>query len=184
MDIYNGQQVQNQSIYDNFNGFIISPDRNVFNKLITRTDFFLKTLNVPGDIVECGVFKGTGLLVWLKLINWYSPNSIKKVIGFDFFDPDFTNTLSNKDDKKYMNDVLNRTSKNDLSLEHVFDVAKNISLFDESKFQLIAGDISITSKDFVNNNIGLKISILYMDLDLDEPTYKSLCNFWDRISIG
>ena len=75
-----------QCIYNNFNNFILSEDRRLFNKLISRALLYHEVRDIPGDIVECGVFKGTGIYTFLKLKNLYNPNSLKKVIGFDFFD--------------------------------------------------------------------------------------------------
>ena len=58
-----------QQLFDCFNGFMMSSDKRVFNKLIARTLLYESIKNVPGDIVECGVFKGTGLYTFLKLKN-------------------------------------------------------------------------------------------------------------------
>ena len=38
--------------------------------------------------------------------------------------------------------------------------------------KLIAGDIGVTCRKFVDDNPGFKISFLNMDLDLAEPTLK------------
>jgi hypothetical protein len=51
-----------QYIFDAFNEFIFSPDRRVLGKLIARTFLFNQIKDVPGDIVECGVYKGAGKL--------------------------------------------------------------------------------------------------------------------------
>jgi hypothetical protein len=49
---------------------------------------------------------------------------------------------------------------------------------------LIAGDVSLTTKDFSRNNPGLKIAMLYMDVDLELPTYDVLNNLWDNMTKG
>ncbi len=83
------------------NSFILSEDRRVFNKLIARTLLYNQTQDIPGDIVECGVFKGTGLYTFLKLKNIFNPNSSKKVIGFDFFNTDtLISSIKDKIDKE------------------------------------------------------------------------------------
>ena len=74
-----------QSLYDFFNGFILSSDTKVFGKLLARTLLVDQVKDLPGDIVECGVFKGTEMLTFLKIKRFLCPNSGKKVIGFDFF---------------------------------------------------------------------------------------------------
>jgi hypothetical protein len=63
--------------------------------------------NIPGDIVECGVFKGTGLYTFLKLKKLFNPNGSKKVIGFDFFDTKaLLNSIESEQDKKAMGELL------------------------------------------------------------------------------
>ena len=93
-----------QSVYDSFNNFIFSDDINVFSKMVARFDLFKSVINIPGDIVECGVYKGSGILTWLKLKKIFCPNSLKKIIGFDMFDDDsLLRTLSGDDKIKMQN---------------------------------------------------------------------------------
>lgn len=176
----------NQNIYDNFNNFIFSKDKNIFNKLYSKFKFYEMTKDLNGDIVECGVFKGSGLLSWLKTVDIYEPHSIKKVIGFDFFDPGFIGDLSDDVDKRVMQQVFDRVEDldlNDLSLEGI--KSKILSAgFDESKFELIKGNVSETSRQIVKERPGFRISILYLDMDLDIPTYDALINLWDNIVPG
>jgi hypothetical protein len=175
-----------QSLFDSFNSFILSDDRRVFNKLISRALLYNEVKNIPGDIVECGVFKGTGLYTFLKLKNIFNPNSSKKVIGFDFFDTDgLISSINNKEDKDAM-DVLFK----ERHFSHTKSFKENFKLqlinhgFSESEFDLIEGDVSETTKLFSQNNPGFKISLLYMDLDLEIPTYDTLVNLWDNITKG
>jgi hypothetical protein len=175
-----------QQLFDNFNEFMMSSDKRVFNKLIARTLIYDSVKNIPGDIVECGVFKGTGLYTFLKLKRLFNPNGSKKVIGFDFFDTKaLLSSIEPEQDKKAMSTLFNgrnfehsNTYKNTLS-SHI-----KSNGFTDDDFLLVEGDIVETSKLFVEENPGFKISLLYMDLDLEEPTYKTLCNLWDRISKG
>jgi len=140
-----------QELFDSFNTFILSDDTKVFNKLIARTIIYNQVKDIPGDIVECGVFKGTGIYTFLKLKRIFNPNSNKKVIGFDFFD----------------NKNLITTLDNDIN-----------------EFELIKGDVSKTTLSFSKENPGFKISLLYLDLDLEIPTYDTLSNFWDNMTKG
>lgn len=176
----------NQSVYDSFNGFILSSDRNIFNKLYSRIKFYEMTKHLMGDIVECGVFKGSGILTWLKILEMNEPNSIKKVIGFDFFNPDFVDDLQDEVDRELMKQVFDRCKeleKNELTVE---GVRNKIALagFNDNKYDLVAGDIALTSKSFLKDKPGLRISILYLDLDLGDPTYDTLNNLWDRVVDG
>lgn len=181
--IYNEVVPATQDIYDHFNGFILSAEKDIFFKMSKKIELFQHVKHIPGDIVECGVFKGTGMMVWLKLLKMYCPHSIKKVIGFDFFDPTFTDGLKSFD-KEPMNAVLQRAKNvTNLSMDYLYNKFLECGV-EISKFKLVPGDISVSSKKFVDENVGFRISLLYMDLDIDEPTYNALCHFWDRISPG
>jgi hypothetical protein len=175
-----------QNLYDNFNGFILSHDTRIFNKLITRTLLYDKIKDIPGDIVECGVFKGSGTFTFLKLKNIFNPNSSKKVIGFDFFNTDeLIKSIQNGQDKDPMNTLFDsRNFKHTDSFKTQLENDILEAGFKESDFMLIAGDVSLTTKDFSRNNPGLKIAMLYMDVDLELPTYDVLNNLWDNMTKG
>jgi len=175
-----------QSLFDNFNSFILSDDRRVFNKLAARTLLYNEVKEIPGDIVECGVFKGTGLYTFLKLKNIFNPNSSKKVIGFDFFNTkELISSINNGIDKEAMEVLFKeRHFTHNQSFKDTFRNKLLADGFIDSDFELIEGDISVTSKQFSQDNPGFKISLMYMDLDLEVPTYNTLINLWDNMTKG
>ena len=71
--------------WDLYNGFFLNEDIERLRKFLVREWFFKMTLELPGDIVEVGVFKGTGIAQMLKLREIFIPATNKKVIGFDLF---------------------------------------------------------------------------------------------------
>lgn len=184
LNIFNNNETPSQEIYDSFNSFIFSSDIKVFGKLMYKLHFFKLTQHLPGDIVEIGVFKGSGILAWLKILKVFCPNTNKKVIGFDFFSKmQVTEFTKDKESGEKLNQVINRVDDSDLLLESVKSKIHNAG-FNDSKYLLIEGDIKNTTNDFVNINPGFRISLLYLDADLMEPTYYSLLYLWDRILPG
>ena len=181
ISIYNGIEATQQSVYDSYNNFIFSKDSRVFNKMMKRTELYLNIKDIVGDILEFGVFKGASVALWSKLIDMYEPNSITKVIGFDFFNSQQVIDELDGLNKAMMTDVINRVNKDDLSLK---GVQANLTEFNSSRYKLIQGDAVNTSSIFINNNPGLKIKLLYMDLDVGEPTYKILLKLWNNVSIN
>ena len=176
---------QSQKIYDGFNDFMLSSDIKVFGKMLARTLLFHKVKDVPGDIIEFGVFKGTGLMTFLKLKRYFCPNTMKKVIGFDYFETDsLLNSLSSQD-KQAMSTLFNERG---FAHEESFKEYLNQSIlsfgFESHEFDLVKGDASETSKEYIKTRPGLKISLLYLDLDLAKPTYDVLCALWDNVSKG
>lgn len=186
MNIYNEEKVTDQSIYDAYNNMLFNEDRNVFFKMVTRIDIFNKIKDLNGDIVECGVFKGSGLMLWIKLLELYSPHDIRKVIGFDFFDKNFVNDLHDTIDKKMMEEVFTRCKT--LQSEDISEQGIKKKLIDNNvskgRFDLVKGDVCVTCEEYIKDKPGLRISLLYLDMDLEEPTYKALINFWPRIVKG
>ena len=175
-----------QDLYDAFNSFILSDDTRLFNKLVSRALLYNEVKDIPGDIVECGVFKGTGMYTFLKLKNIFNPNSSKKVLGFDFFNTkELMDSISDETDKNTM-DVL----FSERAFEHKVSFKENLAnqirnhKFTDSDFMLVEGDISSTTKEFSEKNPGFKISLLYMDVDLETPTYNALNNLWDNMTKG
>ena len=57
-----------KKIWDSYNSLINSDDTDRIQKILTRYNLFKKTNGIPGDIVECGVFKGTSFLLFCKFL--------------------------------------------------------------------------------------------------------------------
>jgi hypothetical protein len=173
-----------QSVYDDFNNFIFSSEIRVFAKLSARMFLYNKIKNIPGDIVECGVYKGSGLLTWLKLKKTFSPNLLRKIIGFDMFDQEKLLDILTDDDKLKMEVLFENRNFKYSDYKSVLHNKILESGFTNADFELIEGDVSLTSQDFVDRRPGFKIALLYLDMDIEQPTYDALNNFWDRISNG
>lgn len=187
MEIKNLELTNNkQEFFDSFNSFIVSNDNRIFNKLIARAFLYNEVKDIPGDIVECGVFKGTGIYTFLKLKRILNPNSYKKVIGFDFFNTNkLIESIRNNEDRRAMETLFN--GRDFEHQEKYVELLKDKLITDgflDYEFDLIEGDVSLSTKKFSKENPGFKISLLYMDLDLEEPTYDTLCNFWEHMTKG
>lgn len=180
---FNIKNMPTDDLYSAFNTFIFNQDIKVLGKLLHRYNFFNLTKNLPGDIVELGVFKGSGVATFIKFLEIFVTHSNKKVIGFDIFNKN-NNIIDNYKNGNTMKTVYNKVNDdNELSLLNVKSRLQNINK-DLSKFILVEGDVCSTTKEFALNNPGFRISLLYVDLDLNEPVYHSLMNLWDRVLPG
>lgn len=174
-------------IYKAFNDFIFSTDIKLLGKLLHRYHYFNLVKDLPGDIVEVGVFKGSGVATFSKFIEIYCPNSNKKVIGFDIFDTDdANNVLTTKDnilDKTTMQVVYSKLEdNNELKLENVINRINDMSI--SKNYMLVKGDVEESLPKFIKENPGFRISLLYIDVDIERPTYNTLKYLWDRILPG
>jgi hypothetical protein len=181
----NDKNISTDINYKNFNEFIFSNDIKIIGKLFHRNNFFNLVKDLPGDIVEIGVFKGSGVASFVKMLEIYNNNSIKKVIGFDIFNPNNASIILNSYDnvdKTNMNIVYSRVNESDRTLENVNNNLQKMGIKD--KYLLIEGDVASTLPKFIDENRGFRISLLYIDVDIEEPTYNSLKFLWDRIVPG
>ena len=181
----NSKNIVSEQVYNSFNDFIFSNDTKVLGKLLHRYNFFNRIIDLPGDIVEVGVFKGSGIATFSKFIEIFIPNSNKKVIGFDIFNPENSKKVLDKDninDNNNMNIVYNRVNEIDRTIESVYKRLDDMKI--DKKYILIEGDVEDTIPAFLSTNPGFRISLLYMDVDIERPTYNALKNLWDRILPG
>lgn len=171
----------NKEIFDAYNFLLESNDVDRIKKILVRYELYKLSQNIPGDIIECGVFKGTGHIFWLKLLKIFDNNSLKKVVGFDTFGdfPKSTLTFEKKAVKKFQKEA--KFDSQNL-LKKIDNKIKKANLNDRSV--LIKGDIVKTSKKYVNDNRGFRISLLNLDLDTYEGTKHALINFFPHISPG
>ncbi len=168
------------NIWDSYNDLLLSEDISRIRKILSRYELFKKTLNIPGDIVECGVFKGVSFMFWLKCLKIFSPNSQKKVIGFDMFSgfPKNLKKVEKVSAKKYVK------SSEFKGLDPIELSKKARKIDDDKKFELVKGDVSKTSKNYIKKNYGFKISLLHLDLDTYNGTKSALINFFPKLSKG
>lgn len=164
----------NLSLYDDFLANT-TPDR--LQKIFARYELFRKVMNVPGDIVECGVFKGSGLYTWAKLMRLFRPHNEVRIVGFDFFDSDRKMDFQFQQDKDCLDEHAERWTPQDV-------IRKNCAEWGFDKVDLIAGNIVETSAEFVKQNLGARISLLYIDVDNYEGALAVLKNLYPLVSTG
>jgi hypothetical protein len=184
----NTKNLLSEEIYEAFNKFIFSNDIKLIGKLLHRFHFFEQTRHLPGDIVEIGVFKGSGVATFVKFLEIFIPNSNKKVIGFDIFDTGegsfILKTRDTEIDKNSMEAVYSKIDANELSIEAVEARLLGISNNVQNKIKLIKGDVQETLPIFLEENPGFRASLIYIDVDIERPTYHALINLWDRLLPG
>lgn len=174
-----------QAVYDNLNGLVFADDTKVFGKLVARTLIAEQTKDVPGDIVECGVFKGSGVLTWLKLKRLLMPGALKKVIGFDYFNTEaLLESLSGLDKQRMAELFSERSFSHENGAEQWVRTCAEKAGFSAADLELVQGDITRTAEVFCSRRPGFKASVLYLDLDVAVPTYEALRAFWPRLSRG
>jgi hypothetical protein len=163
---------------DVIENFLLYFRRVNFAKVLTHIEIFKKIIELPGSIVECGVFKGMSLLTFAKLVEIYCPgDTLKRVIGFDTFQGFVS--LAQKDgliDKRRGKEKGGWNSGEfKPTLDKLIAIAQRDSMIPRfNRIELVEGDVSKSVPAYVKQNPGLRISLLHLDLDLYDPTLAAL----------
>ncbi len=172
--------LNNQKLWDSYHEILLGPDIGRIRKMLVRYDLYQMSKDVPGDIIECGVFKGAGLMYWLKVLSIYEPDSQKKVIGFDTF-TFFAGELTEKE-KVSVKEYLKESDSEGVSAEQVYSYAQKAGL--RKRVDLVEGDIARTAKAYVGEKPDLQISLLHLDLDTYDGTKAALEALYPSVSPG
>lgn len=157
------------------NNFLLScgPDR--LSKIIAHYTLFERIIDLEGDIIECGVFKGASFCEFSIFIKLFCP--LKKLIGFDTFQkyPE----ANFDEDKEYRNNFINEAGSDSISKKQLIGVLKNKGI--TKNIELIKGNICKTIPKYIEKKPNLKVSLLNLDVDLYEPARVILENLWDKM---
>lgn len=149
-------------------------------KIIAHWELYKKIINLPGDVIEVGVFKGASLLRFATFREILENNNSRKIIGFDSFGSfPIIKNASNEDiefAKSHDNHAGIGLQKEELYKIIEYKNFKNI--------ELIKGNIIDTIPNYIKSNMQTRISLLHLDVDVYDPTKYALENLWDRLVTG
>jgi hypothetical protein len=67
------------------NGFYLTSPSSRIAKSIAHYELYKKITGLPGEVVECGVFKGASLIRFATFREMTESQFSRKIIGFDAF---------------------------------------------------------------------------------------------------
>jgi len=151
--------------------------------LITRYELYKMILEVPGDIVECGVYQGNSFLWLAHLSVILEPYAInRRFVGFDTFGG-FASIDANRDPKdvssKNFSDTSYETIEKALS---AIDAVRPVNRI--KRFELVKGDIIETVPKYISENPAFTCAMLILDTDLYKPTLTALEAFLPTMPKG
>ena len=160
--------------------------RQQIRNFLEKYELYKLIKNVPGSILECGVADGFGLMSYAHFCSIFEwGHYTRKVIGFDTFDG-FSELLPQDKTSRAMH-----MKKGGLRHDSYSILQTATKLYDQNrhlghleKIQLVKGDISKTLPTFIKENPYLVIALLYLDMDLYQPTKDAIHLLIDRIPKG
>lgn len=158
-----------------------------FMKTFAHYEVFKLVHELPGDVVECGVYKGSSLLTFARLVETFcTGDRTKKVLGFDSFkglcdrdsrdgfDPSVGNTTSGWNPESFRETLF--------ALVRAFNADSFVP--QKPRLEIVDGDLRETAQRYCAEHPGLRISLLHLDVDLYEPTLAALEAFYPRVVPG
>ncbi len=162
------------------NQFYLSCNINRIAKIIAHYELFKMILDLPGDIVECGVFKGASFSRFAMFRELLTNSYSRKLIGFDTFET-FPET-KHIGDKKKLAKFTKHAGNESISVEDMKRVLSNKRC--EHNIVLVKGNICETVPQYIKDNPELRIVLLNLDTDIFEPAVTILDHLYPRVVNG
>jgi hypothetical protein len=176
------------TFYERLEHFPKYTSRQILARYLALYEIFKIALEVQGDIVECGVNWGGGLMALAQYSAVLEPvNLQRRVIGFDTFEG--FPSIAAQDKKGEA--VTAEMRVGGLAASCYEDILDCIALFDSNrsighieKVLLVKGDANHTIPKFVKENPQLVVSMLHLDFDLYDPTKAAIESLVPRMPKG
>lgn len=163
-----------QDVMEHFPAYI---QRRALPRLLAHYELFKRIQHLPGSIVELGVYRGSGFFTWAKLLETFCPGDrTRKVYGFDHYQGLVQHDQKSDGDlQPWLDNVLGTLASDKDCMHALVQLHNDDNLLPgNERCHLIDGDISQTVKQFVTEHPGLRLSCLYFDVGLFEPTMAGL----------
>jgi len=170
---------KDKHIWDAENIFYLKSQTERISKLLYQYELYKKIIDVPGDVVECGVYKGVSLIRLLTFRDILENYNARKVYGFDIFGK-FPTTNLNSSDKKFVK-LFEQAGGDGIHIQELDNLLKKKNF---NNYELIKGRVEKTLPSYCKKNSGNKIALLHIDLDVYQPTKFTLNYLYKKISKG
>ncbi len=157
-------------------------------RFLAYYELFKKIEAVPGWIVECGIYRGFSLFSLAKFLEIFCMgDKTRKVLGFDNFSG-FTD-LREEDGPEDRSVTRNKGGTNPGNFrDDFFELLKlnNQDAFAPwaKRISVVEGNVQETVPKYCEENPGLRISFLNLDIDLYEPVCTCLEHLYPRVVPG
>jgi len=182
--IINASGFSLKDILEHFPSFV---QRRNLPKFLAHYELFKKVQHLPGSIAELGVYRGAGFFAFAKLLETFSPSDrTRKVYGFDHFQGlRKHNQRFDGDLTPWLDNVLGDLSSDASIMQALTDLHNEDNFVrGDKRCILVNGDICETVPQFVNQHPGLRLSMLYFDVGLYQPTLTGLTELYPLVVPG
>lgn len=172
-----------RDILKNYPAFI---QRRDLPRLLAHYELFKMIVDLPGSIVELGVFRGAGLFTFASLMETFCPGDrSRKVYGFDHFAGYARYTEADGAAKPWTERAIGAMNPDKELAETLVKLHNDDNLLPGvQRAVLIDGDILETVPRFAAESQGARLALLYFDVNLYEPTMAALEHLYPLVLPG
>jgi hypothetical protein len=178
------------STFEMFRAFPVFTPRYTLARFLAHYELFKQIIEVPGAIIDIGVYRGASVFTWGKLCEIFCPTDVrKKVYGFDTFEG-FPSLAPEDGAVNREQDVRVGGYAGGATIEEELLAARAAMNHDRhlahlERIEFVKGDLAATVPRFAAEmGQGLRVALLNLDADLYEPTRVALEQFVPLMSPG
>ena len=170
-DFLNKQDIPTSDLLEHFPAYV---GHMSLHRVFTLYELYKKVQNVAGHIAEIGVYKGSGSLLFAKLVHIFENEALTQVHGFDWFegtgaggenDAELVPEGGYQSDYRALMDLIHKQKLDHIIRIHNFDITKELeSFFDKYKH--------------------LQFKLIFMDAGMYDVMKAAIPLFWDRLIPG
>lgn len=159
------------------NGFFLTSEVYRMGNVLAHYELYKRIINLPGDVVELGVFKGSSLIQFATFRELLENENSRKIIGFDVFGK-FPLAEKIASDAKFIDEWNNKFEKEFVSKQDIYNSLEHKRI---RNVELVEGDIHDTIDEYIGNHPHTRIALLHIDTDAYEPAKAGLEKLYDRV---
>jgi len=162
--------------------------RQQMTRFLALYELFKHTIDLPGCIVDVGVFRGYSFFTFHKLMETFCPGDRRrKVFGFEHFagltqfvpEDGRLDPRDGKVEGGYGSSMVRDEILGLIDLHNDDNLIPGVP-----RSHLVEGDVLETVPRFLEDNPGLRIALLHLDVDLYKPTRFCLEQFYPLVLTG
>ncbi|MEF8758254.1 MAG: TylF/MycF/NovP-related O-methyltransferase [Candidatus Accumulibacter sp. UW25] len=155
-------------------------------RLLAHYELFKLIADMPGSIVELGVYLGAGFFTWSKLLETFNPGDRgRKVYGFESCSGYDSFRQEDGECRPWIDRLIGSMKPGEEYLQGMVNLHNNDNfLRGVERCKLIQGDIRVTVEEFAKEALGTRLSLLYFDVNVFEPTLTGLRHLYPLVLSG
>lgn len=174
------RNLSSRQVWDYENGFFWFSHPSRLNKTLAHYDLYKSILDLPGHILEFGVYKGASLIRLASFRKLLENDFSRRIIGFDAFGRFPTTGLKKKEDTEFVKH-FEEAGGDGLSVDEMTLLLKRKNF---ENITLVKGNVLETVPEFLANNPETRIALMHLDMDVKEPSAFVLNELYSRVVPG